>query len=44
VLHDASGADKRRLRVDDLLGRFEDVRRRELLDPTAADLLAASYV
>jgi putative ABC transport system ATP-binding protein len=44
VLHDASGADKRRLRVDDLLGRFEDVRRRELLDPSAAELLAATYV
>jgi putative ABC transport system ATP-binding protein len=27
-----AGADKRRLRVDDLLDRFEDLRRRELLD------------
>ncbi len=44
ALHDASGADKRRLRVDDLLSRFEDVRRRELLDPSAAELLAATYV
>jgi putative tryptophan/tyrosine transport system ATP-binding protein len=44
VLHDASGADKRRLRVDDLLARFEDIRRRELLDPSAAELLAATYV
>jgi len=44
VLHDVAGADKRRLRVDDLLGRFEDIRRRELLDPSAAELLAASYV
>ncbi|MDX2166667.1 MAG: ATP-binding cassette domain-containing protein, partial [Deltaproteobacteria bacterium] len=44
VLHAAQGADKRRLRVDDLLGRFEDVRRRELLDPSAAELLAALYV
>ncbi|MEO8605353.1 MAG: ATP-binding cassette domain-containing protein [bacterium] len=44
VLHDASGPDKRRLRIDDLLGRFEDVRRRELLDPSAAELLASAYV
>jgi putative ABC transport system ATP-binding protein len=44
VLHDVSGADKRRLRVDDLLARFEDVRRRELLDHGAAELLAAAYV
>jgi putative ABC transport system ATP-binding protein len=44
VLHDVSGADKRRLRVDDLLARFEDIRRRELLDHSAAELLAAVYV
>jgi putative ABC transport system ATP-binding protein len=44
VLHDVSGADKRRLRVDDLLARFEDIRRRELLDHSAAELLAAAYV
>jgi len=44
VLHDVSGTAKRRLRVDDLLARFEDVRRRELLDEGAAHLLARSYV
>jgi len=44
VVHDAAGPDKHRLRVDDLLARFEDIRRRELLDPTAAELLAAAYV
>src|SRR5262249_4731506 len=44
VLHDAAGSDKRRLRIDDLLARFEDVRRRELLDNSAAELLAATYV
>jgi putative ABC transport system ATP-binding protein len=44
VLYDVAGTEKRRLRVDDLLGRFEDIRRRELLDPTAAALLAATYV
>ena len=44
VLHDVSGAEKRRLRVEDLLGRFEDVRRRELLDEGATALLAQSYV
>jgi len=44
VLHDVSGPTKRRLRVDDLLARFEDVRRRELLDEGAAALLARAYV
>lgn len=44
VLHDFAGAQKRRLRVDDLLARFENVRRRELLDEGAAELLRDRYV
>ncbi len=44
VLHDLSGADKRRLRVEDLLGHFDDLRRRDLLDEAAAALLREQYV
>lgn len=44
VLHDFQGAERRRLRVDDLLGRFEDVRRSEMLDEGAAELLARVYI
>lgn len=44
VLHDVRGPAKRRLRIEDLLARFEDARRRDLLDESAADLLAATYV
>jgi putative ABC transport system ATP-binding protein len=44
VLHDFSGAEKRRLQPDDLLRRFEDVRRAELLDESAADMLRRLYV
>ncbi len=44
VLHDFSGTDKSRLRVDDLLSRFDNVRRRELLDESAAELLRARYI
>ncbi|MGR8933947.1 MAG: ABC transporter ATP-binding protein [Gammaproteobacteria bacterium] len=44
VLHDFSGADKQRLRIDDLLSRFDNVRRRELLDESAAQLLRARYI
>lgn len=44
VLHDFRGADKRRLRIDDLLARFEEVRRGELLDESAAELLRARYI
>src|SRR5512135_3572909 len=37
-------ADKQRLGVDDLLARFEDLRRREMLDETAAALLKETYI
>src|SRR5262245_10721551 len=44
IIHDLQGAEKRRLRVDDLLTRFEEVRRGELLDETAAEMLRRAYV
>jgi putative ABC transport system ATP-binding protein len=44
VLHDFSGAEKRRLRPDDLLQRFEEVRRGDLLDESAAEMLRRVYV
>jgi putative ABC transport system ATP-binding protein len=44
IIHDFSGAEKRRLRVDDLLARFEEVRRGEQLDESAAQLLRRAYV
>lgn len=44
VLHDFRGAGKQRLRIDDLLSRFENVRRRELLDESAAALLRERYI
>ena len=44
VLHDISGEAKRRLRAEDLLARFEEVRRAEQLDETAADMLRRMYV
>src|SRR5262249_7915126 len=44
VIHDFAGAEKRRLRPDDLLAKFEAVRRGELLDPSAAEMLKRVYV
>jgi putative ABC transport system ATP-binding protein len=44
VAHDLRGADKRRLRPEDLVDRFHEIRARELLDERAAALLRASYV
>ena len=44
VLHDLRGAEKQRLRPEDLLERFEEVRRGEQLDESAAELLRRGYV
>jgi len=44
VIYDFRGPEKQRLRVDDLLARFEEVRRAEQLDESAAELLRRAYV
>ncbi|HYD83500.1 MAG TPA: ATP-binding cassette domain-containing protein [Opitutus sp.] len=44
VLHDFRGAEKKRLRTEDLLDRFDEVRRREQLDESAATMLNELYV
>ncbi|MBC8114288.1 MAG: ATP-binding cassette domain-containing protein, partial [Candidatus Saccharimonas sp.] len=44
VLHDFQGAEKRRLTPEDLLARFEEVRRADQLDETAAEMLGRQYV
>jgi putative tryptophan/tyrosine transport system ATP-binding protein len=44
VIHDFHGAERQRLRVEDLLGRFEAVRRADRLDESAAEMLRRQYV
>jgi putative ABC transport system ATP-binding protein len=44
VLHDLRGAEKKRTRPEELLERFEQLRRAELLDESAAEMLRAYYV
>lgn len=44
VIQDFRAAEKSRLRPDDLLARFEEVRRGEQLDEAAAELLRRAYV
>jgi putative tryptophan/tyrosine transport system ATP-binding protein len=44
VAYRFDGADKQRLGVDDLLARFEELRRREMLDQSAATLLSETYI
>jgi putative ABC transport system ATP-binding protein len=44
VLHDLAGAERARVRPEDLLGRFDEVRRREQLDANVARMLQRSYI
>src|SRR5215470_12270717 len=44
VLHDLQGAERARVRPEDLLRRFDDVRRREQLDATVAEILQRNYI
>jgi len=44
VLHDLHGAERARVRPEDLLNRFEAVRRREQLDAGVAEMLRNSYI
>jgi len=44
VLLDLRGVQKKRVRAEELLARFEDVRRSDLLDESAAEMLARCYV
>jgi putative ABC transport system ATP-binding protein len=44
IVQDWSGGEKRRLRPSELLECFEELRRSELLDESAAEMLARAYV
>jgi putative ABC transport system ATP-binding protein len=44
VLYDLRGGEKKRVRPEELAERFEELRRAELLDESAAEMLHAYYV
>lgn len=44
VLHDIRGAEKKNLRPEDLIDRFNEVRAREQLDESAAEMLRSRYI
>jgi putative ABC transport system ATP-binding protein len=44
IVHDISGVEKQRLRPEDLLARFEEIRRANQLDPSAVEMLRAQYI
>jgi putative tryptophan/tyrosine transport system ATP-binding protein len=44
LIYDVQGSEKQRIRPDDLLTRFESLRREDQLDEVAAELLRETYV
>jgi putative ABC transport system ATP-binding protein len=44
ILYDFSGQDKKRLKTADLLALFDDIRKKEQIDPAAAELFSAVYI
>ncbi|MBP6868413.1 MAG: ATP-binding cassette domain-containing protein [Bacteroidales bacterium] len=44
VAYDFKGEDKKRLKVNDLLALFDDLRRKDAIDPGVAALLSNNYV
>jgi putative ABC transport system ATP-binding protein len=44
VLHDLSGAERARVRPEDLLQQFDEVRCRERIDPAVAEMLHKNYI
>jgi len=44
IVRDLGGEAKKRLRPDDLLAHFDQVRRREMLDESAAAMLREQYI
>lgn len=44
IVYDFKGEDKKRLKVNDLLKLFDELRRKDNIDPAAAALLTAYYI
>ncbi|MCX6239121.1 MAG: ABC transporter ATP-binding protein, partial [Bacteroidia bacterium] len=44
IKYDFSGVEKKRLKVSDLLSLFDELRRKDQIDPVVAELLACNYV
>ena len=44
LIYDVAGSEKRRIRPGDLVTRFEDLRREEQLDESAAAMIRRGYV
>ena len=44
VAYDFRGEEKKRLKVNDLLALFDEIRRKDNIDPAVAELLKEQYI
>lgn len=44
IVYDIKGEDKKRIKAHDLLSLFDDIRKREQIDPTTAEMLMNNYI
>ena len=44
IVYDIKGDEKRRVKAGDLLALFDEIRRKEQVDPTTAEMLMKNYV
>ncbi len=44
IKYDFSGEEKKRLKVPDLLALFDEIRRKDQIDPTVSELLLKNYI
>ncbi len=44
IVYDIKGEDKKRVKILDLLNLFDDLRKREQIDPAVAEMLSKNYV
>jgi len=44
IIHDVSGTEKKRIRANELLSRFDDLRGRDQMDENTAEMLRMNYI
>jgi len=44
IVYDIKGEEKKRIKAHDLLALFDEIRKREQVDPTTAEMLSSNYV
>jgi len=44
IVYDIKGDDKKRIKTHDLLALFDDIRKKEQIDPTTAEMLMSNYI